>query len=372
MTKHSDRSWMTRRKALALLGVGGTGLFSLSPRGSRSLDAWQAPASATRPIRFPKGSVIRTMLKDVAPETLANGATLFHEHFSIDLPPATPPAPNAPPPAPNPTKDLHLMVQEASAAMKDGIALIVDGGHGDMGRDLGFLKQVSAQSGLPIVASGGYYMERVYPADLRTKSEDQIADELAQEATANRFGAFGEIGQNPNAPMSALEEKVFRAVGKAHRRTNLPLFTHNAYGTGPNVPVNAGLHQLDVLESVGVNLRRVAIGHSCCLDDPKADLIKAIAKRGAFVGFDRVTGGFVPDDKKVTMVLAFLEAGYEDQLLICSDFTGRRSEARPGYGNTVTVFIPKLRRAGVKEETLRKLMYDNPRRFLAFVPKARA
>ena len=88
--------------------------------------------------------------------------------------------------------------------------------------------------------------------------------------------------------------------------------------------------------------------------------------------FDRVTGGLVPDDKKVTMVLAFLEKGYEDQLLVCSDFTGRRSEARPGYGNSVTVFIPKLRRAGVKEETLHKIMYDNPRRFLAFVPADRS
>ncbi len=261
------------------------------------------------------------------------------------------------------------MIEEAKAALKDGVACIVDGGHADMGRDLDFLKQVTTQSGLPIVASGGYYMERVYPRDLGTKSEDQIADELAREAGANRFGAFGEIGQNPNAPMSDLERKVFRAVGKAHVRTNLPIFTHNAYGTGPNVPADAGLRQLDVLESAGVRPQRVAIGHSCCLDDPKAEIIKQIAKRGAFVGFDRVTGGLVPDDKKVTMVLAFLDAGHADHLLICSDFTGRRSEARPGYANSVTTFAPKLRQAGVKEETLQAILVDNPRRFLAFVPK---
>jgi Phosphotriesterase family len=65
------------------------------------------------------------------------------------------------------------------------------------------------------------------------------------------------------------------------------------------VPKDAGLRQLDVFESVGVKPQRVAIGHTCCLDDPTADIIKQIAKRGAFVGFDRVTGGMVPDDKKV-------------------------------------------------------------------------
>ena len=30
---------------------------------------------------FPKNAVIRTLLKDYAPEDLAGGATLFHEHM---------------------------------------------------------------------------------------------------------------------------------------------------------------------------------------------------------------------------------------------------------------------------------------------------
>ena len=72
-------------------------------------------------------------------------------------------------------------------------------------------------------------MERTYPADLATKSEDQIADELVQEARDGRFGAFGEIGQNPNGPLSLDERKAFRAIGKAHVRTGLPIFTHNSW-----------------------------------------------------------------------------------------------------------------------------------------------
>ena len=359
---------ITRRDLLRFMGIAGTGWLAPAVGSQASVVAAQAGRSSAGTVSFPRGAIIRTLLKDIPPASLTNGATLFHEHFSIDLPPATPRPPDAPPLPPNPTKDLALMVEEAKAAMKDGVACIVDGGHADMNRDLEFLKQITTQSGLPIVASGGYYMERVYPPDLATRSEDQIAEALAHEATASRFGAFGEIGQNPNRPMSELEAKVFRAVGKAHRRTNLPIFTHNAYGTGPDVPRDAGLHQLDVLESVGVKPERVAVGHTCCLDDPKAEVIKAIAKRGAFVGFDRVTGGLVPDDKKIVMVQAFLEAGYVDHLLICSDFTGRRSAARPGYGNSLTVFVPKLRQAGVGEDTLHRILYDNPRRFLAFVP----
>src|ERR1700730_9929025 len=128
-------------------------------------------------------------------------------------------------------------------------------------------------------------MERSYPPEMAAKSEDQIASELAQEATSQHLGAFGEIGADPNEPeLTPAERKVFRAVGKAHLRTNLPIFTHNAYGTGPNVPKEAGLRQLDAFESVGVNPQHVAIGHTCCLDDPTAGSIKPIGKRGAFVG----------------------------------------------------------------------------------------
>jgi phosphotriesterase-related protein len=239
-----------------------------------------------------------------------------------------------------------------------------------MKRSLEDLKRIASATKVHIVASGGYYMKRVYPPEIAAESEDQIAERLVREAFANRYGAFGEIGENPDAPMSDDERKVFRAVGKAHLRTNLPVFTHNAYGTGPNVPKDAGLRQLDVLESVGVPPNRVVIGHTCCLDDPAAEVIRQIAKRGAFVGFDRVTAGSVPDDKKVRMIQAFLDAGYQGNLLLSSDFTGRRTEARPGaYGRTVAIFVPKLLQAGIKEETIHAILVDNSRRYLAFVPK---
>jgi phosphotriesterase-related protein len=345
----------SRREALNLV-LGGTAIAAL-PR----------VLSGAKGIKFPKGAIIRTIQKDLPPDALASGATLFHEHLSLDIRPRNAPPPKQPPP----TNNVDLIIDEVKAAQKDGIVCIVDGGHPDMGRKLDNVKLIAERTGMNIVVSGGYYMERTYPAELASKSDDQIAEELAQEAKANRYGAFGEIGENPNAPMSDLEQKVFRAIGKAHLRTNLPIFTHNAYGTGPNVPKDAGLHQLDVLESVGVKPQRVVIGHTCCLDDPDAEIIKQIAKRGAWVGFDRMNTveQFVPDEKRVKMALKFLEAGYVNQFLMSSDYTGARTLDGPLYGRTKTVFAPKLIQAGVKEETIHTILYDNPRRFLAFVPK---
>jgi predicted metal-dependent phosphotriesterase family hydrolase len=66
------------------------------------------------------------------------------------------------------------------------------------------------------------------------------------------------------------------------------------------------------------------------------------------------------------MIIVFLEAGYAEHLLLSSDSTG---QSTIGYDRTVTKFPPMLRAAGVKEEMLRMVLYDNPRRFLALVPK---
>jgi phosphotriesterase-related protein len=348
----------------------GTGL-SLVPglKGSFGVSAEAAQAAASR-VTFPRGAIIRTLFKDIPPAQMPAGPILFHEHLSIDLPQFGPRPADAPPILPAPTNDVDLIVEEVKAAQKDGVVCIVDGGHTDMKRSLENVKAIANRTGMLVIASGGYYMERVYPLDLAGKSEDQIAEELAREANANRFGAFGEIGENPNAVMSALEEKVFRAVGKAHLRTNLPIFTHNAYGTGPNVPKEAGLHQLDVLESVGVKPEHIVIGHCDSLVDPSAELIKAVAKRGAWVGYDRTGGQPAADEVRVKTLLAFFDAGYADRLLLSSDSTGGRTLDLPAYRRTTSVFVPELRKAGVKDEVIHAILVDNSRRFLSFVPKS--
>ena len=76
---------------------------------------------------------------------------------------------------------------------------------------------------------------------------------------------------------------------------------------------------------------------------------------------------------KVRCVLEVLDAGYEDNLLLAADFSqSRQLKANWGHGfSTVLLqFAPKLRYAGVDEATLHKVLVDNPRRFLGFVPPA--
>jgi phosphotriesterase-related protein len=356
---------LTRRSALEGLGIG-----AAAAALPRSVFA-QAPV-------FPKGAIIRTILKDYAPEELAGGATLFHEHFQLGpdfnakFAAATaaaraanglPPAPargggagkgggNAPPP-PDIMRDADLMSAEVKNAARDGnIACIVEAGHAEMGRDINFIRQVAMKSGVPIVVGGGFYSQPFYPKEISTMSEDQIFKALIKQVDDDVVGAFGEIGSWDE--ITADERKVFRAVGRAHVATNIPIFTH----TG--IPGKSALEQLDILEDEGVKPDRVVIGHLGNLVDPNVYVHKAICRRGAFVGFDRQGGN--NDAQQVPMVVALIDAGFADHLMFSAD-------ASSGYAKTLTVFVPKLKAAGVSDQVLHRIMVDNPRRFLAFIPK---
>jgi phosphotriesterase-related protein len=219
---------------------------------------------------------------------------------------------------------------------------------------------------MPIVKGGGYYRQLTYPPKISTMSEDALFEELVRDATDQRWGAFGEIGTSDE--ITPDERKMLRAIGRAHVRTRLPIFSHTQNG-------KRALEQLDIFESVGVDPQHLVIGHMCCFFDPNPwrDVHRAIAKRGAYVGFDRVGGEQPePDKPRVEMVLAFLEAGHANRALLASDFsfpTSTRRQGGGGVGRAVTKFVPMLRQRGVNDATIHEILVDNPRRFLSFVPK---
>ena len=190
------------------------------------------------------------------------------------------------------------------------------------------------------------------PKEIFTMSEDQILRALVKQTDDETIGAWGEIGSWDE--MTADERKVFRAIGRAHVATNIPIFTH----TG--IPGKAAIEQLNILEDQGVPPNKVVIGHLGNLNDPQVYVHKQICKRGAYVAFDRQGGN--GDAQQVPLVMALLDAGFKDNLMFAAD-------ASSGYSKTITNFLPRLKAAGATDEVLHQIMYDNPRKWLSFVPK---
>ena len=370
-----------RREAVRLLGaVAGIGVAAAwAPGASPRAAGRQETAQGASSITFPDGAVVRTVLADVAPEEIGSGATLFHEHLSFDYasPPAEPRRPGTPaPPPPTNAEMVDLLVEELRMAAFDGVSCIVDSSIGPRTeQQLANLTAMATRSGVHVVAGGSYFLRPRYPEEIAAMDEDALAAHLVEQAARERWGALGEVGSSFPA-MHDAERRMIRAVGRVHRRTGLPIFTHVPHESCPS----CAIEQIDLYESAGVDMGHLCIGHLSTIqrsDDPGWETHKEIAGRGAFIGFDtvghRMSASFIPEREKVDMVLNALEAGFEDHILLSSDFANT-AQIKANWGNgfsTVLVqFVPKLRYYGVPEETIRKILVDNPRRWLAHVPAA--
>ena len=307
----------------------------------------------------PATAIVRTVLRDVPPLQIT-GATLIHEHLSMNA--------HGNNPAFGFYRDLDLMSDEVRACAADGVSCIVDTGGTSLDRSIDALRAFAGRSGVLIVAGGGLHTKPVYPADTLRKTEKQIAEEFYNLATSERWGVIGEIGTGTAVPMDPQERKVLLAVARLHARTGLSIITHVSGGCA-----QCAMDQIDVLEQAGVSLNRVVVGHLNDITDSPAAAPLAIARRGAYLGFDH---SGKPDDPRlqeyVRTIMTVIEAGHVDKLCLSSDFSNQkylRKNGGPGIAMVMTTMVPRLRAAGVDGATLHKILVENPRRAIAFVPK---
>lgn len=347
-----------RRDVLQVIGAGvGLGVARALPWKAEALSAAQTVFESVGPVNVPAGAIIRTLLDDESPDAFVNGATLVHEHVSGNV---------------------DLMVEELKAAGADGLGALVSlTTDRRTDEQVDRLKEIASQSPVKIVLGGGYLQDtgfHLYPARVSAMSESQLIDELVSDAARHRWGAMGEIGTS--LEMRPDERKMLRAVGQVSARTGLPILTHVPHEGCPT----CAIEQLDIFLSQGARPENVAIGHLATIQteqDPTMETHKTIAKRGAFVDFGPVghemSRSFIPEAEKVDRFKMLMDAGLEDQVVLSSDL-GNPNHLKAnwglGYSSVLVQFVPKLRRAGVDETTLRKVLVDNPRRLLAFVPKS--
>jgi phosphotriesterase-related protein len=98
------------------------------------------------------------------------------------------------------------------------------------------------------------------------------------------------------------------------------------------------------------------------------------ARRGAFVELDSVGAPHQPQADLVRTVIALIEAGFIDRILLSHDagwYNPARSDGLPdegyrGYTALMRDFIPALLQQGVTEEQVNLITVDNPANAFAF------
>lgn len=300
-------------------------------------------------------SAITTVTGDVAVEVargqIQPGIALIHEHLSCDLSQSFGPE--------YVLADEAVMGSELATAREGGVRLMVDCGNSGHGRDPLFLRRISAESGVLIVASTGHYRDGFFPGYVEAESAVQLAERMLDEirsgieGTDVRAGAIAEIGTSGAEPTQS-EQKVFEAAAMAQAEAGVPLMTHMAEGL-------CWRQQLDMLRDGGADLSRVVIGHMDCTDEGEAH--RAVIEAGAWLGFDRINSlRWQSDDVRVNKLLGLIEDGYAERIVLSHDIasaTRLRSGGGPGYTAIQDLLLPRLRDRGVDEATIGRLCSAN-------------
>ena len=111
---------------------------------------------------------------------------------------------------------------------------------------------------------------------------------------------------------------------------------------------------------------RIVLGHIDLSGD--LDYIRRVLDSGITIGFDTVgKNNYFPDAKRVEFLLALEAEGRLDQIVLSEDLT-RKSHLKfkggIGYSYLFETFIPMLKAAGFKQESLDKMLIHNPTRIL--------
>lgn len=329
---------------------------------------------------------IHTVLGEIEPSAL--GPTLSHEHAMIGwmghhLDPASVP-------------DLEKVAARVGGQLSDlrkahGVTGFVDLTPLDIGRNIEFEAEVSRRSGVHIIGATGLYVEGAgIPRYFQQRDIDEIEDLFFTEVavgvgtTGIRCGVIKVA--TAGSTISPNEEKVLRAAARVSKRTGVAISSHT--DPGGWAVTNVGAKQLDIIESEGADLSRVAIGHAC--GTPNIQYLMDVLKRGGFISYDRVGSiAIVPDEVRAAMVAGLVSAGYAGRVMLSHDGVGwvqqrprppgprppdapsarpsaTRARALSDFAYIHRTFLPLLRQGGVSEANIERILVEAPSNAFAF------
>ena len=304
-------------------------------------------------------------------DTADMGFTLCHEHVAVTMAGLRQVYPEF--------IDRQDTISRAAALLREayseGVRTMVDMTVIDLGRDVSLLEEVSRRSGVNIICATGAWLES--PRPLRMAPPDTIASLYVRDIQEGIEGTGIKAGvikaATDKGGVTPQGESVLRAVARAHKATGAPISTHTW------APERVGEQQVRIFEEEGVDLNRVCIGHSN--DTLDTDYLIGLMKKGAWVGLDRFPGGRedypgTPEwEERTETIKKLIDAGYAHRIVLSHDWYMTLSpasqefrEGRHRYNPDAYLFIsrnvlPRLRKMDVSEETIDRIMVDNPRRF---------
>ncbi len=241
-------------------------------------------------------------------------------------------------------------------------------------RDILGVREVSARSGVHIVAGTGYYVHLSHPDHVASSSAPQLAREMVTElqegiaGTGVRAGIIGEIGLSAEPHPDEL--KVLEAAAIASLETGFTINLH----IEPGSPT--GHHAAEWLLGRSVPPSRIVVGHVDGFID--RDYLAGLLSLGVtieFEGFhlDGWKGGrfgfdSATDAERIDVLARLVTDGYAPQIVLAQDLCTKQMYRRyggVGYDFVPAGVVPRLEDAGVPSSAINTMLVHNPAKLLA-------
>jgi predicted metal-dependent phosphotriesterase family hydrolase len=389
-SKITRRDFLKKSSALAL------GLAALGETFLESPIATTAKAQTQAWAGNPK---VQTVLGPISPDEL--GVTLMHEHAPIidwsELY-GQPPAPINGAFRRKVIEDVVGNLEEFHKQLKGWAktGTIVECTPIRVGRYPDLIVEMARKTNIHVIACTSFWCEDLAPMHpwavsmlVQEGGIEKVARLHVREITEGMEDPYGKPGESftdiragimkpgTSKYLTFLERRANTAVALASVETGCPISFHTAEG--------GGLEVAQLLLSLGVDPKKIIIGHQGYMDDRKnvmaTDYHKRLAGLGVWVQFDRIGYEKYPWENRVEFIKPMVDAGFEDQLLISHDAapyfytTFWQKEKRESdwlhfslhpYTLILSEVVPSLMEAGISKRAIRKMLIENPKKALAF------
>ena len=307
--------------------------------------------------------MVRTVLGDIEENSL--GVTYAHDHLIVKEAEYT----NLP---------SRILLDDIDKTKKElrlfkdlGGNTIVDVQPFGAGRDVEALQKISEDTEINIITATGLHKLEFYGDGFWARHADlsQVADLFTTEMKSGAY-AFNledpfkkktnikagiiKIATDKNG-LTDYYKKIFKAAAITQKKTGAPIITHTELSA-------FGIEQAEYLIKEGVPPLKIIISHT----DKKINLknIIELAKMGVFLEFDSIARyKYHSDEDESRLIIKMLENGFEDQILLGMDSTRERFLSYGGsygLGYILNDFIPLMRKMGIKEKYIKKMLINNP------------
>ena len=273
--------------------------------------------------------------------------------------------------------DINTAIEEVDLFKQYGGGTLVDVTSIGIARDPIGLARISRHTGVNVVMGASFYVDAAHPVNMDEISEDEIFEKIVEDITEGvdgtgiKSGIIGEVGCS--WPLTDNELKVLRASGRAQLATGAPLLIH------PGRHETSPFEIIDILKEVGTDLTRTVMGHIERTIFKREDF-ERLAETGCYVEWDifgTEQSYYLPspnidmpnDATRMDQIGWLLEGGYEDKIVIAHDICSKQRLIKyggHGYFYIISHIVPRMRSRGFSDDTIDKILIDNPKSILAF------